>query len=260
MLSRRERRTTRRVGKSDPGDALAIARVVARERELPPVRTEDPSTERPAGIGPGPAAGRGDPGPQRRPRPAARAPAGLRRGCSRPRGRTLPADDPRRAPGPHWGARRPGARRPRPARAAGARGTGARAVDRGPGRGSSAARGARLRSHHRRDPPRPHRGRRPHRVPRPARDARGGGPCAGELGPGAPGAPRPGRRPAARPRVLHDRLHPGTVPPPARAYVERKRAEGKSWAEAIRCLKRQLARVVFHALRAGAPGAAVSGT
>lgn len=45
MLSRRERRTTRRAGKSDPGDALAIARVVVRERELPPVRVEDASTE-----------------------------------------------------------------------------------------------------------------------------------------------------------------------------------------------------------------------
>lgn len=39
-LSHRERRTTRRAGKSDPGDALAIARVAARERDLPPVRLE----------------------------------------------------------------------------------------------------------------------------------------------------------------------------------------------------------------------------
>lgn len=45
------------------------------------------------------------------------------------------------------------------------------------------------------------------------------------------------------------------VHPPARAYVERKRAEGKGWAEAIRCLKRMLARVVFRTLRAAsAPG------
>lgn len=40
-LSHRERLRTRRAGKSDPGDALAIARVTARERELPPVRTAD---------------------------------------------------------------------------------------------------------------------------------------------------------------------------------------------------------------------------
>jgi transposase len=35
---------------------------------------------------------------------------------------------------------------------------------------------------------------------------------------------------------------------PARAYVERKRAEGKSWKEAMRCLKRHLANVVYLAM------------
>jgi transposase len=44
-LSRRERTRTRRAGKSDPGDALAIARVTAREQELPPIRRADPTTE-----------------------------------------------------------------------------------------------------------------------------------------------------------------------------------------------------------------------
>jgi transposase len=39
--------------------------------------------------------------------------------------------------------------------------------------------------------------------------------------------------------------HPG-----ARAYLERKRAEGKSRREAIRCLKRLLVRVVFNTLKA----------
>ena len=38
--------------------------------------------------------------------------------------------------------------------------------------------------------------------------------------------------------------------PDARAYLERKRAEGKSRREAIRCLKRQLVRVVFNTLKA----------
>jgi transposase len=42
----------------------------------------------------------------------------------------------------------------------------------------------------------------------------------------------------------------GRVHPPARAYLERKQAEGKSRREAIRCLKRQLARVVFNTLKA----------
>jgi transposase len=36
---------------------------------------------------------------------------------------------------------------------------------------------------------------------------------------------------------------------PAREYLERKRSEGKSRREAIRCLKRQLARVVFNTLK-----------
>jgi transposase len=45
QLSHRERLRTRRAGKSDPGDALAIARVTLREADLPPVRTADASRE-----------------------------------------------------------------------------------------------------------------------------------------------------------------------------------------------------------------------
>jgi transposase len=45
QLSHRERARTRRAGKSDPGDALAIARVTLREHELPPVRLPDASRE-----------------------------------------------------------------------------------------------------------------------------------------------------------------------------------------------------------------------
>ena len=45
VLSRRERGRTRRAGKSDPGDALAIARVTLREPDLPPVRMVDASLE-----------------------------------------------------------------------------------------------------------------------------------------------------------------------------------------------------------------------
>jgi len=41
QLTRRERARTRRLGKSDPDDALAIARVTARETDLPPVRLAD---------------------------------------------------------------------------------------------------------------------------------------------------------------------------------------------------------------------------
>ena len=44
----------------------------------------------------------------------------------------------------------------------------------------------------------------------------------------------------------------GRVHEPARAYLARKQAEGKSRMEALRCLKRQLARRVWQALRADA--------
>jgi transposase len=42
----------------------------------------------------------------------------------------------------------------------------------------------------------------------------------------------------------------GRVYGPARAYLERKQAEGKSRREAVRCLKRQLARTVYSTLKA----------
>jgi transposase len=45
--------------------------------------------------------------------------------------------------------------------------------------------------------------------------------------------------------ITQSRYHP-----PARDYLERKRAEGKSRREAIRCLKRLLVRAVFNTLKA----------
>jgi transposase len=41
--------------------------------------------------------------------------------------------------------------------------------------------------------------------------------------------------------------------PESRDYIARKRAEGKSSTEAIRCLKRHLTRRTWHLLRAPAP-------
>lgn len=41
--------------------------------------------------------------------------------------------------------------------------------------------------------------------------------------------------------------------PPARAYLERKQAEGKSRREALRCLKRHLARTVYNTLKTSTP-------
>jgi transposase len=58
-------------------------------------------------------------------------------------------------------------------------------------------------------------------------------------------------------RKLNSTLHvvvltQARVHPPARAYLAKKRAEGKSTKEAFRCLKRHLVRVVFRALQAPA--------
>ncbi len=39
------------------------------------------------------------------------------------------------------------------------------------------------------------------------------------------------------------------VHPPARAYLAKKRAEGKSNKEAFRCLKRHMVRVVWRAMQ-----------
>ena len=44
--------------------------------------------------------------------------------------------------------------------------------------------------------------------------------------------------------ITQARIHP-----PARAYLERKQSEGKSRREALRCLKRQLARTVYTTLK-----------
>ena len=43
------------------------------------------------------------------------------------------------------------------------------------------------------------------------------------------------------------------VHPPARAYLERKQSEGKSRREALRCLKRQLVRAVYTTLKSEPP-------
>jgi hypothetical protein len=51
--------------------------------------------------------------------------------------------------------------------------------------------------------------------------------------------------------VAH-RDHPDELPPPTRAYVERRTAEGLTETEIIRCLKRYVARQVYPHLRAAA--------
>jgi transposase len=44
-------------------------------------------------------------------------------------------------------------------------------------------------------------------------------------------------------------VNQGRLHPPARAYLARKQAEGKNRKEALRCLKRHLARIVYRTLR-----------
>ena len=69
------------------------------------------------------------------------------------------------------------------------------------------------------------------------------------------GPAQPRRRPPGQPRVVADRDHPAGIRPghPAtRAYVERRTKEGLSKKEIIRCLKRYVAREVYHQLRGGA--------
>ena len=62
----------------------------------------------------------------------------------------------------------------------------------------------------------------------------------------------PPGRPAGQPRPVADRHHPDQSPPPTRAYVERRTAEGLSKTEIIRCLKHYVARQVYPHLRGAA--------
>jgi transposase len=51
-------------------------------------------------------------------------------------------------------------------------------------------------------------------------------------------------------RALHQiAITQSRIHPPARAYLERRKADGKSRREALRCLKRQLARTVYTTLK-----------
>jgi transposase len=59
-------------------------------------------------------------------------------------------------------------------------------------------------------------------------------------------------------RQLNSALHriavtQGRCHPPARAYLARKQADGKSRKEALRCLKRHLARTIYRTLTAATP-------
>jgi transposase len=71
------------------------------------------------------------------------------------------------------------------------------------------------------------------------------------LGEGPAAPPEPRREPRGQPRPVADRDHPDERPPATRAYIERRTKEGLTEKEIIRCLKRYVAREVYHHLRAG---------
>jgi transposase len=251
-LSRRERPRTRRAGKSDPGDALAIARVTLRETDLPPVRLDDPTE----GLG-----------------LLATAREELVTAQTRARNR-LHAHLTVALPGYRLTASRLVAeRRLREVEAALAAVPGVRAElardlvaeVRDLGRRAAALRSrieALVAGH-------------------PLLGLPGVGPLVaarliaetGDVGrfrspdafamlagvapiPASSGETRRMRLDRGGNRRLNRALYSIALSqawshPPARAYIERKRAEGMSWAEAIRCLKHRISRPVFRLLQAG---------
>jgi hypothetical protein len=50
------------------------------------------------------------------------------------------------------------------------------------------------------------------------------------------------RRPPSQPRPAHDCRRPPPLLPRTRAYLDRRLAEGRTKREAMRCLKRYIAR------------------
>ena len=85
--------------------------------------------------------------------------------------------------------------------------------------------------------------------------AAGIAPIPASSGKHQPPPPRPRRQPPDQRRHPPHRRHPRPLPPARRRdYIDRKRAEGKTHRDAIRCLKRHLARRVWHLLRAPHPG------
>src|SRR5438309_1346147 len=70
-----------------------------------------------------------------------------------------------------------------------------------------------------------------------------------------PAAPaQQGRQPPPQPRAAHDALTQARMDPRARAYVERRRSEGRTKRDAVRALKRHLSDAVYQQLRHDATG------
>lgn len=258
QLSHRERGRTRRAGKSDPGDALAIARVTLREASLPPVRLADASRELKLLV---------------------EARDDLAAEATRVRNR-LHADLVVLSPGYAAVATNLVAAKYRLAVG--------RRLRRLPGVQAELARGRlkrlaelaiELRALDRRIDGLV--------ADHPLRQLWGAGPLVtakllGEIGdirrfrsadafamlagvapiPASSGQTSRMRLNRGGNRQLNRALHGIVLAqvrtyPPAQAFVARKRAEGKSWREALRALKRHLARIVFRLLSAGAQASSV---
>jgi transposase len=260
QLSRRERIRTRRAGKSDPGDALAIARVTLRESDLPPVRLADRSVDLQLLVG-------------------AREDVVLE--MTRVRNR-LHAD--LRVLVPGYGARASNLTTIRHQRAV------ARLLAPLVGVQAELARGRLKRLGSLASEERALAARITTRVEgHPLLTLPGAGPIVTATVVGEAGDVRRFRSadafaalagvapiPASSGQTQRMRLNRGgnrqlnralyTVAlsqafhhPPAKAYIARKRAEGKTWREALRALKRQLVRTVFRLLQDGAePGGIVA--
>ncbi len=251
-----ERRAGRTRGKSDPIDALAIARAALREPDLSRPRPDEQRLPRDQ------AAGR-SPRRSRRPAPAHPAAAALASLSARPDLRGAVADARPRLP--------PGARQPlaRPAASksckCGSHASSSRAAARSTARSPSSTRNSNNASGK----------RRPALLELPGCAAVTAAKLLAEIGPidrfksDAQLARHSGVAPleASSGRTQRHRLDRGgnrqlnaalyriaitqaRYHPAARDYLERKRAEGKSRREAIRCLKRLLIRVVFNTLKA----------
>ena len=249
QLSHRERLRTRRAGKSDPGDALAIARVTSRETSLPPVRLPDASRELQLIV---------------------EAREDLVAEATRTRNR-LHADLVVLVPGYSAAVANLAAEVHR--RSA------AKLLRRLPGVQAELARDRLARLDRLTAEARVLERRiEALVVDHPLRQLWGAGPLVtaklvgeagditrfrsadafamlagvapdpSELRPDQPDAAQPGRQPPAQPGAPRDR--PGQVRtyPPAQEFMARKRAEGKGFREALRALKRHLARIVYRLL------------
>jgi transposase len=252
-----QRRAGRARGKSDPIDALAVARAALREPRLDHPRPGEQRLRELKLL----VDHRDDLIDERRRAQQrlrwhlqrARVGAGGPARCARPRRLARPIGPPPRRPrAVSPGADRARAGRPLPRPHTDDPRPRARAADSGRSNRASALGATRLwrrqrRQAARRDrPDRALRDRRPACPPRRRRTTRS------QLRQVSTPPARPRRQPPTHCALHRIAITQARVHAPARAYLERKQGEGKSRREALRCLKRQLARTVYTTLKSEA--------